>query len=198
MLEKGPFMWQTASLWSRPSQLLRVQVLRSGQWRCIPGEMLLPGDVFSVIHPHSTATSKHEGEAVVPADALLICGLCITDEAVLTGESTPQWKEPIAGEPEQEVTVTFLNKYPIVGILRLFIRLFIYLIAGIIGLFIRLFIYPMDGMRPAHHAPYMLCSQQPSLVLASLCHQQVLPGPGGTMFLKGLDILLKRSALGFR
>ena len=47
--------------------------------------MLLPGDVFSVVHPHSTAAQKNEGDAVVPCDALLISGSCIADEAVLTG-----------------------------------------------------------------------------------------------------------------
>lgn len=70
-----------------------AQVYRSGKWQKLPGEVLLPGDVISIAR--AEGSKSNDDEAVAPADVLLISGTCVADEAVLTGESTPQWKEAI-------------------------------------------------------------------------------------------------------
>jgi len=70
----------------------------------VPGPELVPGDVVSlgrpspqVLGPPGTATTSPtppspEEEPTVPADMLLLAGTLISNEALLTGESTPQWK----------------------------------------------------------------------------------------------------------
>lgn len=58
------------------------------RWVKLPGTELLPGDVVSV-----GRDSGHSGEdKSVPADMLILAGSAIVNEAILTGESTPQWK----------------------------------------------------------------------------------------------------------
>lgn len=85
---------------------------RFGKWTQVAGEDLLPGDVISIARPSGMLHTRHPcthvchaapagptGEdMVVPADAVLLAGTCICDEAILTGESTPQWKAPLPEE----------------------------------------------------------------------------------------------------
>lgn len=54
----------------------------------MPGTELLPGDVVSI-----GRDSGQSGEdKSVPADMIILAGSAIVNEAILTGESTPQWK----------------------------------------------------------------------------------------------------------
>lgn len=58
------------------------------RWVKLAGTDLLPGDVVSI-----GRSSGHNGEEKsVPADMLILAGSAIVNEAILTGESTPQWK----------------------------------------------------------------------------------------------------------
>lgn len=56
------------------------------RWVKIPGTELLPGDIVSI------GRSPSGDDRSVPADMLLLAGSAIVNEAILTGESTPQWK----------------------------------------------------------------------------------------------------------
>eukprot|EP00011_Vannellida_sp_DIVA3-517-6-12_P012844 CAMPEP_0114609380 /NCGR_PEP_ID=MMETSP0168-20121206/3060_1 /TAXON_ID=95228 ORGANISM="Vannella sp., Strain DIVA3 517/6/12" /NCGR_SAMPLE_ID=MMETSP0168 /ASSEMBLY_ACC=CAM_ASM_000044 /LENGTH=1171 /DNA_ID=CAMNT_0001820299 /DNA_START=63 /DNA_END=3576 /DNA_ORIENTATION=- len=70
-----------------------MNVLRMGQWVTMSTAKLVPGDIVSVVRPKSDAT-------LLPCDILLMRGTCVVNEAMLTGESTPQLKEPISGRRE--------------------------------------------------------------------------------------------------
>ncbi len=79
-----------------PQQPLRA--LRMGSWLPLSPAELLPGDVVSVCRPRG----QNADCAVLPADLLLLSGSAITEEALLTGETAPQWKAPApAGSPER-------------------------------------------------------------------------------------------------
>jgi len=99
-------------------------VKRGGAWVGIRGEGVVPGDLISVgARPPAAegpyvkkkagsgggaaagaaggraqpANPAHAGadDAAIPADALLLAGSVVVEEAVLTGESAPQWKAPL-------------------------------------------------------------------------------------------------------
>lgn len=75
-------MWHVAVL---HAYMFNAAYLR---WVKFVGTELLPGDVVSI-----GRTSSQTGEdRSVPADMLLLAGSAILNEAILTGESTPQWK----------------------------------------------------------------------------------------------------------
>ncbi|KAJ6841422.1 putative manganese-transporting ATPase PDR2 [Iris pallida] len=78
------------------SQILMVY--RCGKWVKLSGTDLLPGDVVSI----GRSSSQNGEDKSVPADMLLLAGSAIVNEAILTGESTPQWKVSIAGRDVQD------------------------------------------------------------------------------------------------
>lgn len=71
------------------SQMLMVH--RCGKWVKLSGTDLLPGDVVSICR----GSGQGGDEKAVPADMLILAGSAIVNEAILTGESTPQWKVSI-------------------------------------------------------------------------------------------------------
>ncbi|KAK7259743.1 hypothetical protein RIF29_25356 [Crotalaria pallida] len=71
------------------SQILMVH--RCGKWVKLSGTDLLPGDVVSI----GRSSGQNGEEKSVPADMLILVGSAIVNEAILTGESTPQWKAGI-------------------------------------------------------------------------------------------------------
>ncbi|KAI8029138.1 putative manganese-transporting ATPase PDR2 [Camellia lanceoleosa] len=70
-----------------------VMVHRCGKWVKLSGMDLLPGDVVSI----GRSTGENGEDKSVPADMLILAGSAIVNEAILTGESTPQWKVSIVG-----------------------------------------------------------------------------------------------------
>ncbi|KAG0032683.1 hypothetical protein BGZ81_010294 [Podila clonocystis] len=77
-----------------------TKVFRSGRWRYIGSEELVPGDVFEV-------TDSELG--VFPCDAVLLTGDCIVNESMLTGESVPVSKIPVTDRALQQMDLSLSN-----------------------------------------------------------------------------------------
>ncbi|GAB2291509.1 Probable manganese-transporting ATPase pdr2 [Dionaea muscipula] len=75
-----------------------LTVHRGGKWVKLSGTDLLPGDVVSI----GRSSGLNGEDKSVPADMLLVAGSAIVNEAILTGESTPQWKVSISGRGFEE------------------------------------------------------------------------------------------------
>ncbi|KAK9170624.1 hypothetical protein Syun_002764 [Stephania yunnanensis] len=75
-----------------------LMVHRSGKWVQLSGTALLPGDVVSI----GRSSGQNGEDKSVPADMLILAGSAIVNEAILTGESTPQWKVSISGRAADE------------------------------------------------------------------------------------------------
>ncbi|KAF9913042.1 hypothetical protein EC991_005910 [Linnemannia zychae] len=77
-----------------------TKVFRSGRWRYIGSEELVPGDVFEVTDSDLT---------VFPCDAVLLTGDCIVNESMLTGESVPVSKIPVTDAALQHLDLSLAN-----------------------------------------------------------------------------------------
>ncbi|KAF9941951.1 hypothetical protein BGZ67_003522 [Mortierella alpina] len=77
-----------------------TKVFRSGRWRYIGSEELVPGDVFETTDSELT---------VFPCDAVLLTGDCIVNESMLTGESVPVSKIPVTDAALQHLDLSLAN-----------------------------------------------------------------------------------------
>ncbi|RKP11851.1 E1-E2 ATPase-domain-containing protein, partial [Piptocephalis cylindrospora] len=72
-----------------------IRTYRAGTWVEVSSEDLLPGDICSVV--------RSKGEMAIPCDMILLDGGCIANEAMLSGESTPQSKESVRLRPSTDL-----------------------------------------------------------------------------------------------
>ena len=75
-----------------------ILVYRGGnKWEDTSSYDLLPGDICSIV--------RQSADTLLPCDLLLLSGSCVVNEAMLTGESTPQLKEPIRSREDAQLDI---------------------------------------------------------------------------------------------
>ncbi|TPX56048.1 hypothetical protein PhCBS80983_g04821 [Powellomyces hirtus] len=72
-----------------------INAYRNKKWSIIQTDDLLPGDIVSIV--------RQKDDSPVPGDMVVLDGSCIANEAMLSGESTPQLKEAVSGRDGGEV-----------------------------------------------------------------------------------------------
>ena len=85
-------MKSVQALSTKSDKTAKVEALRDGEWNNVLVENLVPGDLV-----------KLNGIKDVPADCVILQGQCVVNEASLTGESVPQFRESLVlGSVEDE------------------------------------------------------------------------------------------------
>ncbi|EAY22985.1 E1-E2 ATPase family protein [Trichomonas vaginalis G3] len=84
---------------------IQIRVLRDGLWKNLPSDKLIPGDIVLL-----------NSEIICPADMLLLSGRVVVNEAMLTGESTPQVKECVQTlDPDHKLDFSSDKRYILFG-----------------------------------------------------------------------------------
>jgi cation-transporting ATPase 13A1 len=65
----------------------QIYALRTGGWEQVSTATLVPGDIVSVVR-----SAAEDDSQLCPCDLLLLEGQVVVNEAILTGETTPQIK----------------------------------------------------------------------------------------------------------
>lgn len=82
-----------------------IRVLRDGLWKSLASDKLVPGDIVLL-----------NSEIICPADMLLLSGRVVINEAMLTGESTPQVKESAQSlDPDHQLNKSSDKRYILFG-----------------------------------------------------------------------------------
>jgi hypothetical protein len=73
------------------------------KWTTTVAGNIIPGDIFrlKMQNDDDDDDNVQKKELIVPVDALVLKGQCLTNEAILTGESVPQIKIPLDFEEEE-------------------------------------------------------------------------------------------------